>query len=104
MIDYELTKEEKENYRAYFKDYKLPSGKLSNVAISDITTGYRAIFGKDEEMPTINLMPECKYEYDGSDTRARILLKCIQEGKPYSYPKELLEEWKKFEDLGIPYD
>lgn len=104
MIDHELTKEEKEFCRAYFKDYKLPSGKLSDIVVFDITTGYSAIFRNEAEMPAINLMPECIKADDATDCYARILLKCIQEGKPYRYPKELLEEWKRFDELGYPYD
>lgn len=104
MINRELTKKEKEDYRAYFKDYKLPSGKLDNNIIFDITTGYRAIFRNETEMPAINLMPECIESEDATSCYAIILLKCIQNGKPYSYPKELVEEWKRLEELGYPYD
>lgn len=104
MIEHELTKEEKEDYRAYFKDYKLKSGKLSDSVVFDITTGYSAIFRDEAEMPAINMMPECIEADDATDCYARILLKCIQDGKPYRYPKALVEERKKLEELGYPYD
>lgn len=104
MIERRLTKEEKEECRAHFKDYKLPKGKIPKHIVNDIVEGYSAIFRGVAEMPAINMMPECKHEDDSTDVYARILLQCIQKGNPYRYPKELLDEWKRLEELGYPYD
>lgn len=99
----EIIKDMQDFYREYFKNFELPEGEVSRHDENEIETAYRVIF-LGEEIPKVNMMPECRFEYDGVDKRTKILLKCVKAGKPYRLPPEIEEEIRRLEEAGIPYD
>lgn len=104
MIDpTEIDDEAKKECRKFIQKYKWPKGKLSRIEKDEIFEAYRVVFpGSDK--PPMNMMPESRYEEDPEEVYHRVLLDCILQGKPYRLPKEEEEEWKKLDELGIPYD